>query len=157
MVVLCGKGRGPLARPAAAFGHVQKQAVVLPAQHVHPVARTGLRHDVRIGNAAGHHVGVGAAGAALRLAALLKDPVQGLARRQLRPARCQRGANGGQLLVADRGKTGEHEDGRVGVQRPGLTAGMPAAAPVENALGIGCQRHGGDGVKQGLHGGNVEF
>ena len=99
---------------------------------------------------------VAAAGAALGFAALLKDPVECVLlprRRNVPPARVQRCADGGELLVAGGRKAGDHEDGRVRIQRPLLAARVQAAAAVEDAAGIRGQRHGGDGIEQGLHGG----
>ena len=68
--------------PAPAFGHVQEQAVVLAAQHLHAVARAGLGDDVRVWHFAGHEPGFGGRGGLAQLV----DPVQGLARCQFAPA-----------------------------------------------------------------------
>jgi hypothetical protein len=100
---------------------------------------------VRIGHAAGHQPSVGAAGAAL-----LKYPTQRLVRLDLLPARVQRGANAGQVVVRRRGKAGQNEHRWKHVQRPGPAVREAIAAPVKDALCIPVQRHGRDGVKQGL-------
>ena len=147
-----GAVRGHVARhPAAALGHVEEQAVVLPLEHVHAVARAVFGHHVRIGHATGHQPRVGRALQAQRLAALLEHPVQRLPRRQLCPARLQRGAHGGQLRLGGGREARQHEDRRVGIQRPWLAPRMQAAPAVEDAPGIGRQGHGGNGVEQGLH------
>jgi len=119
--------------------------VVLALRHVHPVARAILGHHLRLGYVARHQAGVGAAGAAL-----LKHPIQWLTRRDLLPARLQRGADAGQVLARRRGKTGQHENRWKHVQRPGPAVREAIAAPVKDALCIPVQRHGRDGVKQGL-------
>ena len=67
---------GELAHPAAAFGHVEEQAVVLAAQHVHQKARGAFGNDVRVGHAAGHEKRVAARLRARGLPTLLKDPVE---------------------------------------------------------------------------------
>ncbi len=143
-----------LAHPAAAFGHVEEKTVVLPAQHVHQKTRGAFGDDVRVGHAAGHQARVGTrAGAGW--AALLKDPVEVFllaSRCDVPPAGLQRGADGRELVFGRRREAGEDEDGRIRVERPLLAAGIQPAPPVEDAARVDRQRHGGDGVEQGLHG-----
>jgi hypothetical protein len=139
------------AHPAAALGHVEKQAVVLPPADVHAVARALLGDDVRLGHAAGHGARLGARG----VAAALKDPVQRGAGRDLLPAAGERGTHGGELGLGvrpDGQEAGEHENGREGVERPVLATGVQAAPAMEDALGVGGQIHRGDGFEQGVHG-----
>ena len=142
--------RGVALHPAAAFGHVQEQAVVLPAQHMHQVARAVFLHHMRLGHLACH----GAGFALLRVAALV-HPVQCGAGCQCGPARLQGLVHGGQQGVVGGFKAGEHPHGRVGVQRPAFAAGVQAAPAVEDAAGLGGQRSGGNGGEQGLHGGGA--
>ena len=67
-----------LAHPAAAFGHVEEQAVVLAAPHAHQKKRRAFGDDVRVGHVAGHQArvdaGAGACWPLRGLAALLKNP-----------------------------------------------------------------------------------
>jgi hypothetical protein len=134
--------------PAPALGHVQEQAVVLAAQHMHAVAGAGLGDHMRVGHFAGHEPGFGGRSGLAQLV----DPVQGLGRGQFVPAPDQRIADGGQGIVSQRLEAGEHQHGREGVQRQVLAARMQAATAVEDALGVGGRFHPGDGVEQGLHG-----
>ena len=45
------------AHPAAALGHVQKQAMVLPLEHVYQIPRTVLGDHMGRGHTAGHQAG----------------------------------------------------------------------------------------------------
>ena len=131
--------------------------MVLAAQHMGFEARAVLGHYVRVRHLALHQPRFGAALGAQRFVTALEDPVQRLPWGQHGPALGQGLANGGQLrvgLVGGWQKAGEHEHGRVGVQRPLLAAGVAAPTAVEDALRIGGQGHGGDGAEQGLHRGS---
>ncbi len=150
-------GLGILAHPAAAFSHVQEQAMVLAAQHMGFEARAVLGDYVRVGHLpciSRVSVRPWVRSASLRH---WKTQFSGCPGARTGPALGQGGADGGQLrfgLVGGWQKAGEHEHGRVGVQRPLLAAGVSAATAVEDALRIGGQGHGGDGAEQGLHRGS---
>jgi hypothetical protein len=139
------------AHPAPALGHVEEQAVVLAALHLHAVARAVLGHHVRLGHGAGHQVGDGAAHRPVGLSAL-EHPVQRLAGRDLFLPCGQRGADGLCFFVGGFAELGQHPHRRVPVQRPVFAAGKAAAAAVEQSLGVGAGRGLGNGVEQGLHG-----
>ena len=136
--------------PAAAFGHVEEQAVVLSLEQVHPELRALLHHHVGFRHAACHQPGVG-----LAFKPALVHPVERLAGRYLLPPRGQCGPHGGQFRVGGGLEAGEQKNGRKSIQRPVFTARVQTPTAVKNALGIGGQGHRGDGVEHCLHGGWV--
>ena len=131
-----------IADPAPALGHVQKQPVVLPLQHMHAKPCTLLRDHMRIRHLPRHQPGLGAA-----IEAALVDPVQRLLRSQLLPACGQSSADGGQFVVAGGLEAGQHQNRRKSIQRPVLAARMQTTPAMENALRIGRQIHRCDGVQ----------
>ncbi|MPN35353.1 hypothetical protein SDC9_182851 [bioreactor metagenome] len=139
--------RDVLAHPLPPGRHVEEQAVVLAAQHMHQIARAGLAHHMRLGHAAAHQFGAALAAHQPDL----QHPVQRLARCDLRPARRKRIADGSDGRVVQFGKTGQHQHGRIGVERQVLAALVHAAPAVEDARGVGGAAHVRDGVEQGLH------
>ena len=134
--------------PAPAFGHVQKNAVVLPAQHMGAVLQPGFGDGVRFRHAACHQpcfrFGTGLAH--------LVDPVQWLITTNVCPACLQCFAHCSQCSFFQRLKAGQHQHGREGIEHQMLAARVAASASVEDAAGIRGHFKLGNGVEQCLHG-----
>ena len=134
-------------QPATAFGHVQKQPVVLAAQQVHAVLRAVFAHHVRLGDIAREHHRLAAAGLAR-----LQHRAQRRVGCELLLTRLERLGEHGLFFGRDLTEFGEQPHRRVPVEQPVFAAGKSATASMKQALGIAAGRGVGNGVDQGLHG-----
>ena len=131
-----------LAHPAAAGGHVQKQAMVLAACNVNEVLGPVFGDYMRLGQGAAHDAGFDLATGLTGL----KGPGKRLVcRGNLLPALLQGLTDQSQLGFIQGRKAGQHDDGWKGVQRYLLAARIAAATAVKDALGIGAIGHLGNG------------
>ncbi len=117
--------------PFAPVGHVQKQAVVLPAHHMHQVLGALLGHHMRLRHAAGHEAGL-----CFALRSALEHPVQRLAGGKDCPALRQGLVAQGQFVLAHGFEAGQDPHRRKPIQRPVLAAGVYATTAVENPVRI---------------------
>ena len=107
------------AYPTTALGHVEEQAVVLPLEHMHPIAGTVFVHHVRFGHLACHEPSFGLAGVAA-----LEHPVQRLIGCQLLPAFSQGLVRHSKFFFGHGLKTGQHPYRRKDIECPLFAAGV---------------------------------
>ena len=134
-------------QPLASDGHVEKQAVVLPAHQMNDVTCALLGHHMRLGNAARHQARFG-----FTRNPALEHPIERHARGQGLPAGFQSPVALGQFCIVHRFEAGQDPDGCEPVQRPLFTAAIQAASSMKNTPDVVAQSDLRDRVQKGLHG-----